>query len=118
MRMLLPPVRERRLVDGLLSEFFREHRPMAFRRAIARIARWYRLPTPRYTWFEYLDWGKSGGELVKFMPPLPKAPDKWREIGIQSGHRVIPCNSMDEFRGLIDLDWYVYQVNKLTLGVM
>lgn len=65
MRMLMPPVRERRLVDGLLSEFFREHRPMAFRRAIARIARWYRLPTPRYTWFEYLDWGKSGGRTYE-----------------------------------------------------
>lgn len=61
---------------------------------------------------------KSGGELVKIMPPLPKAPDKWREIGIQSGHTVMLCNSMDEFRGLIDLDWYVKQVNKLTLGVM
>ncbi|MFM7141589.1 MAG: hypothetical protein ACKO2K_06695 [Alphaproteobacteria bacterium] len=65
MRMLLPPVRERRLVDGLLSEFFREHRPSAFRRALARIARYYRLPTPRYTWFEYLDWGKSGGRTYE-----------------------------------------------------
>ncbi|MBU6282819.1 hypothetical protein KGQ64_11305 [bacterium] len=65
MRMLIPPVRERRAVDGLLSEFFREHRPSAFRRAIARISRWYRLPTPRYTWFEYLDWGKSGGRTYE-----------------------------------------------------
>lgn len=61
---------------------------------------------------------KSGGSLVKIMPPLPKAPDKWREIGIQSGHKVMLCNRMDEYRGLIDLDWYVKQVNKLTLGVM
>jgi hypothetical protein len=39
MRMILPGPRERRAVDQLLTTFFREHRPTAFRRAVAALSR-------------------------------------------------------------------------------
>ena len=78
MRMLLPPVSERRAIDRLLSAFFREHRPLAFRQALSRIARYYRLSTPRYTWFEYLDWGKSGGRTYENGQIHLVHPEHWK----------------------------------------
>jgi len=63
--MLLPPVRERREIDRLLTEYFRDPEPASFQRAVRRMVRYYRLPVPRVTWFEYLDWGKSGGRTYQ-----------------------------------------------------
>ena len=78
MRMLLPPVRERREIDRLLAGFFRDHRPLAFRMALARIARYYRLPTPRVTWFEYLDWGKTAGRTFENGELHLVHPENWK----------------------------------------
>ncbi len=78
MRMLLPPVRERREIDRLLSGFFRDHRPAAFRRALVRLARYYRLPTPRITWFEYLDWGKTAGRTYENGEIHLVHPEHWK----------------------------------------
>src|SRR5262245_30611167 len=61
MRMILPGIRQRRQVDRLLTGFFRDYRSGLFRRAMAGLSRFYELPTPRVAWFEYLDWGKTGG---------------------------------------------------------
>jgi hypothetical protein len=59
--MLLPPIRARREIDKALTEFFRTHEPRDFQRAMLCMAQYYRLPTPRITWFHYLDWGKTAG---------------------------------------------------------
>ena len=61
MRMILPGIRQRRQVDRLLTGFFRDYRSGLFRRAMAALSRFYALPAPRVAWFEYLDWGKTGG---------------------------------------------------------
>jgi hypothetical protein len=61
MRMILPGIRQRRQVDRLLTRFFHDYRTGFFRRAVAGLSRFYELPTPRVAWFEYLDWGKTGG---------------------------------------------------------
>lgn len=61
MRMILPPIRARREIDKSLTGFFRTHEPRDFQRAMLYISQYYRLPTPRVTWFEYLDWGKTAG---------------------------------------------------------
>lgn len=61
MRMILPALRRRRSIDRSLQSFFSEHDERHFRHAIATIARFYHLKSPRVHWFEYLDWGKSGG---------------------------------------------------------
>lgn len=78
MRMLLPPVRERRQIDRLLTGFFREHHHPDFKRAVARIAGYYRLRSPRYTWFEYLDWGKSGGRTYEDGQLHLVHPENWK----------------------------------------
>jgi hypothetical protein len=78
MRMLLPPVRERRRIDRLLAGFFHEHRLGDFRQALTRIAHYYRLPTPRITWFEYLDWGKTAGRTYENGEIHLVHPENWK----------------------------------------
>lgn len=57
----------------------------------------------------------DGPQLVKVMPPLPKNPEKWREISIQQGHCVQILNNSDEFNWKnINYDWYLEKVQKLV----
>ena len=65
MRMIIPGLRERRTVDGMLTAFFRSHREPPFRRAVAAMSRFYDLPVPRVDWYEWLDWGKSIGRTYE-----------------------------------------------------
>ena len=46
MRMILPSLKERRVVDRLLSSFFREYKPQDFKKAIAALSRFYHLKNP------------------------------------------------------------------------
>jgi len=78
MRMILPPVRERRQIDRLLSSFFRENRELEFRRALVQMCRYYRLSTPRITWFEYLDWGKTAGRTYENGEIHLVHPENWK----------------------------------------
>lgn len=78
MRIPVPGVRERRLVDQLLSAFFREHQTSHFRRAIGRLSRFYRLPSPPVHWYEYLDWGKSGGRTYENGHIHLVHPENWK----------------------------------------
>lgn len=78
MRMLLPPVRRRREIDRLLGEFFRTHEPRTFQRAMVQMARYYDLPAPRVTWFEYLDWGKTAGRTYENGDLHLVHPESWK----------------------------------------
>lgn len=58
---------------------------------------------------------KSGGKLVKIMPPLPDKEDAgWRRLGIDKSWNVIPCNNMEDYRGDVDLTYYVQEAQKLA----
>lgn len=60
---------------------------------------------------------KDGGHLFKQMPPL-KGKELWRQIGVEAGWKVTPCNDLSEARGArVDFDWYVAEVEKLCLGL-
>jgi hypothetical protein len=60
---------------------------------------------------------KDGGHLFKIMPPL-KGKDTWRQIGVEAGWKVTPCNDIKDARGAqIDFDYYVQEVEKLVLGM-
>jgi hypothetical protein len=61
-RMILPPIAHRRVVDRELAGFFRSHRTPMFNRAISRLCRYYNVRRPRVSWFEYIDWGKTAGK--------------------------------------------------------
>jgi len=79
MRMMFPGVRERRTIDRLLSSFFREYQLGEFRRAICAMSRFYNLPTPTVHWFEYLDWGKSGGRTYENGKIHLVHPENWKK---------------------------------------
>jgi len=78
MRMIVPGVRERRAIDRHLTAFFRTYGPARFRRAIAGISRFYHLRSPRVEWFEYLDWGKSGGRTFENGRIALVHPENWK----------------------------------------
>jgi hypothetical protein len=58
---------------------------------------------------------KSGGKLVKIMPPL-EAGGEERRLSIDSEWKVRPCNNMDDFDGDIDYDYYVVEAQKLVIN--
>jgi len=78
MRMAVPPVRERRVIQRLLSEFFREHKVSRFNKAVAEICRFYRLKRPRVEWFEYLDWGRTAGRTFEDGTICLVHPENWK----------------------------------------
>lgn len=57
---------------------------------------------------------KSGGKLVKIMPPL-EAGGEERRLSIDSEWKVRPCNNMDDYNGDIDYDYYVAEAEKLVI---
>ena len=58
---------------------------------------------------------EGGGRLFKWMPPL-KGKTEWRKIGVESGWGVQPCNDIKDAGKLpVDFDYYVREVEKLTL---
>lgn len=60
---------------------------------------------------------KDGGRLFKWLPPL-KGKQEWRKIGVESGWGVQPCNNIRDADGVqIDYDYYIREVEKLTLGL-
>ena len=60
---------------------------------------------------------KDGGHLFKQMPPL-KGKELWRQIGVEAGWKVTPCNDVSEARGArVDFDYYVQEVEKLVNGL-
>jgi len=78
MRMMLPPLRERRVIDRLLSSFFEKYKPQDFKRAIAVLCGFYHLKNPSVEWFEYLDWGKTAGKTYEDGQIYLVHPENWK----------------------------------------
>jgi DNA polymerase elongation subunit (family B) len=57
---------------------------------------------------------KSGGKLVKIMPPL-EAGGEERRLSIDADWFVKPCNDVEDFVGDIDYDYYVAEAEKLVI---
>jgi hypothetical protein len=60
---------------------------------------------------------KDGKPLMKWMPPLAKKPDVWRQIGVESGWNVQICNDINDATMPVDFDYYIQEVEKLCLGL-
>lgn len=58
---------------------------------------------------------KTGGKLVKIMPPLEDGGEE-RRLGIDTEWNVAPCNNIDDFKGDIDYDYYIAETEKLIIG--
>jgi hypothetical protein len=78
MRMMLPPLRERRVIHRYLTLFFRSHKEADFNRALGTVCRFFNLKRPRVEWFEYLDWGRSAGKTYENGKIHLVHPENWK----------------------------------------
>ncbi|GIW43138.1 MAG: hypothetical protein KatS3mg077_0420 [Candidatus Binatia bacterium] len=76
--MILPPLRERRVIHRHLATFFQTHKEVEFRRAIRLVSRFYHLKAPKVEWFEYLDWGKVVGKTYEDGKIHLVHPENWK----------------------------------------
>ena len=88
MRMIVPPIVERREIDRNLVHFFRQHRAGAFRRAISDFCRYYNVKRPTIEWFEYLDWGKTAGKTFEDGRIHLVHPENWKRGRIYNSERM------------------------------
>lgn len=58
---------------------------------------------------------KSGGKLVKLMPPLVEGGEE-RRMSIDKEWNLKTCNNIDDFVGDIDYDYYIAEAIKLIIG--
>jgi hypothetical protein len=59
---------------------------------------------------------QGGGSLVKVMPPL-KGKTEWRRIAVESGWTVCECNNVENATLPIDFNYYINEIEKITLGM-
>lgn len=60
---------------------------------------------------------KDGKPLTKVMPPL-KGKTEWRRIGVESGWNVQVCNDLkDAADVVVNYDYYIQAIEKITLGL-
>lgn len=59
---------------------------------------------------------RSGEELIKVMPPLPKKPGVERRIAINKGQKVQICNTVTRKWPDIDYDFYIFEAEQLVKG--
>lgn len=78
MRMMLPPLKDRRSIDRLLSAFFRDYKAQDFKRAVSALCRFYHLKMPRVEWFEYIDWGRTAGKTYENGQIYLVHPENWK----------------------------------------
>lgn len=78
MRMILPPIKDRRVIAKGFSAFFQQHRPSDFNRAVGALCRYFNLKRPRIEWFEYIDWGRTGGKTYENGKIHLVHPENWK----------------------------------------
>jgi hypothetical protein len=87
-RMIVPPIVNRREIDRNLVLFFRQHRAGAFRRAISGFCRYYGVKRPAIEWFEYLDWGKAAGKTFEDGRIHLVHPENWKRGRVYNRERM------------------------------
>jgi hypothetical protein len=115
--LVIPKVAEKVLLEGVPIRETVERWP-------DRMDFMLRAKVPRSS---YLQWGeervqntsryyvaKGGKPLRKWMPPL-KGKTEWRGIGVQSGWGVQVCNNIKDAVLPVEFDFYVREIEKLTL---
>jgi predicted SprT family Zn-dependent metalloprotease len=87
-RMVVPPIAYRRVIDQELARFFHSHRPASFNRAVARLCRYYNVRRPRVYWYEYLDWGKTAGKTYEDGRIHIVHPENWKRGRVYNTERM------------------------------
>lgn len=64
---------------------------------------------------------EDGEPLIKWMPPTPKmqreGKNDWRKINVNSGWNVCVCNDLNDATLPVNHDWYIQEIEKLTMGL-
>ena len=87
MRMLLPPVRERRKIDGFLTAFYEGSDRADFDAAMGSLCVFYRLPKPKVFWYSEIDGGKTLGQVHENGRIDLIDPRNWCERQSENSHR-------------------------------
>ena len=87
-RMILPPLACRRIIDRSLSAYFRAHKAADFRRAVAEFCRFYNIKRPKVEWYEYIDWGKTAGKTYENGRIHLIHPENWKRGRIHNTERM------------------------------
>jgi len=87
-RMIVPPIVNRREIDRNLVLFFRQHRAGAFRRAISDFCRYFNVKRPAIEWYEYLDWGKTAGKTFEDGRIHLVHPENWKRGRVYNKERM------------------------------
>jgi len=123
--LIIPKAAEAALVDGVEpGEFIRNHDNLFNFMLRAKVPRSSRLEWHESDQIEILPnitryyVSNAGGKLVKVMPPLPKAPEKERAIGVNIGYLTTPCNNLtgfniEQLRATINYEFYINEADKL-----
>jgi len=123
--LIIPKAAQAALVDGVEPcEFIRNHDNLFNFMLRAKVPRSSRLEWHESDQIEILPnitryyVSNAGGKLVKIMPPLPKAPEKERAIGVNIGYLTTPCNNLtgfniEQLRATINYEFYINEADKL-----
>jgi hypothetical protein len=87
-RMLVPPIAQRREIDRQLTSYFQKHRQSMFRRAISDFCRFYGVKQPRIQWFEYIDRGRTAGRTFEDGRIHLVHPENWKRGRIYNSERM------------------------------
>ncbi len=88
MRMLVPPIAQRREIDRKLAGYFHNYRPVMFRRAIADFCRFYGVKRPRIEWYEYIDRGRTAGRTFEDGRIHLVHPENWKRCRVYKSERM------------------------------
>jgi hypothetical protein len=87
-RILVPPIVQRREIDRRLAGYFQNPRPSMFRRAIADFCRFYGVKRPHIQWFEYIDRGRTAGRTFEDGRIHLVHPDSWKRCRVYNSERM------------------------------
>ena len=88
MRMLVPPIVQRREIDRQLASYFQNHRLSTFQRAISGFCRFYGVKRPHVQWFEYIDWGRTAGRTFEDGRIHLVHPENWKRCRVYNSERM------------------------------
>ena len=88
MRILVPPITQRREIDRQLAAYFKNHRQSTFKQAISDLCRFYGVKLPRIQWFEYIDWGRTAGKTFEDGRIHLVHPENWKRCRIYNSERM------------------------------
>jgi hypothetical protein len=87
-KMIVPPIANRRDIDRKLVSFFHHHRASAFQRAISAFCRYYDVRRPQIEWYEYIDWGKTAGKTFEDGRIHLVHPENWKRGRVYRSERM------------------------------